>query len=67
MKGCDGERVYYDGASMIFLNTQMVAQGKQFSIGEIEMVTATVDLDDIFPVRSNASFGLQASKQTQVR
>ena len=66
MKGCDGERVYYDGASMIFVNTKMVAQGNQFSIDEVEMVTATVDLDDIFPARNGACFGLQVSRQTQV-
>ena len=65
LKGCDGERVYYDGASMIFANTKMVAQGNQFSIDEVEMVTATVDLDDIYPARHGTSFGLQVSRNSK--
>ena len=35
MRGCDGERVYYDGSSMIFLNGDMGAQGAQFSVDEV--------------------------------
>ena len=45
--GCDGERVYYDGCAMIAINGQIVAQGQQFSISEVEVLTATVDLEDV--------------------
>ena len=33
--GCDGERVYYDGCSMIAVNGHIVAQGSQFSISDV--------------------------------
>ncbi|XP_041351300.1 glutamine-dependent NAD(+) synthetase-like, partial [Gigantopelta aegis] len=45
--GCDGERVYYDGGSMVAVNGQLVAQGPQFSLGEVHVTTATVDLEDV--------------------
>ena len=34
-KGCDGERVYYDGSAMIAVNGRIVAQGSQFSVKEV--------------------------------
>ncbi len=34
-KGCDGERVYYDGCAMIAINGEIVAQGTQFSLKEV--------------------------------
>ncbi|KAJ8315536.1 hypothetical protein KUTeg_007686 [Tegillarca granosa] len=33
--GCDGERVYYDGSSMIAVNGDLYAKGPQFSIQEV--------------------------------
>lgn len=33
--GCDGERVYYDGGSMIAVNGQIVAEGPQFTLDEV--------------------------------
>ncbi|XP_046583334.1 LOW QUALITY PROTEIN: glutamine-dependent NAD(+) synthetase-like [Haliotis rubra] len=45
--GCDGERVYYDGGSMISVNGELVAQGPQFSLQEVIVTTATFDLEDI--------------------
>lgn len=35
MLGCDGERVYYDGTSCIYLNGEPLAQGAQFSLNEV--------------------------------
>jgi hypothetical protein len=35
LRGCDGERVYYDGCSMIAINGRMLAQGEQFSPHEV--------------------------------
>ncbi|KAL2220291.1 putative NAD synthase [Thermoascus aurantiacus ATCC 26904] len=62
-QGCDGDRLYYDGCAMIVVNGYLVAQGSQFSLNDIEVVTATVDLEEVRSFRSNASRGLQASKQ----
>ena len=62
MRGCDGERVYYDGCLMIVVNGKVVAQGAQFSLQEVEVLTSTVDLDDVQSFRgSTPTFGANAS------
>ena len=38
-QGCDGDRLYFDGCSMISVNGAVVAQGSQFSLNEVEVVT----------------------------
>lgn len=35
LMGCDGERVFYDGCSMIAVNGGIVAQGPQFSLKDV--------------------------------
>ena len=45
MRGCDGERVYYDGNSFIAVNGKIVAQGSQFSLNEV------VELFDFVPFK----------------
>ncbi|KAJ5251378.1 hypothetical protein N7489_001788 [Penicillium chrysogenum] len=63
-QGCDGDRLYYDGCAMIVINGEIVAQGSQFSLNDVEVVTATVDIEEVRTYRCNASRGLQASKQS---
>ncbi|KAJ8249474.1 hypothetical protein GJAV_G00235840 [Gymnothorax javanicus] len=46
-KGCDGDRLYYDGCSLIAINGKIVAQGKQFSLDDVDVVTATLDIEDV--------------------
>ncbi|XP_067902630.1 glutamine-dependent NAD(+) synthetase isoform X1 [Heterodontus francisci] len=46
-KGCDGDRLYYDGCAMIAVNGYLVAQGSQFSLDDVEVITATQDLEDV--------------------
>ncbi|KAF5905087.1 glutamine-dependent NAD(+) synthetase isoform X1 [Clarias magur] len=46
-KGCDGDRLYYDGCAMIAINGDIVAQGTQFSLDDVEVLTATLDLEDV--------------------
>lgn len=46
-KGCDGDRLYYDGCSMIAINGDVVSQGTQFSLEDVEVLTATLDLEDV--------------------
>lgn len=36
-KGCDGDRLYYDGCAMISMNGATVAQGSQFSLDDVVM------------------------------
>jgi NAD+ synthase (glutamine-hydrolysing) len=61
-QGCDGERVYYDGCPLIIVNGNVVAQGSQFSLNDVEVITATVDLEQVLSFRaSNISRGMQAT------
>eukprot|EP00750_Incisomonas_marina_P014578 INCI17689.3.p1 GENE.INCI17689.3~~INCI17689.3.p1 ORF type:complete len:681 (-),score=110.69 INCI17689.3:393-2435(-) len=61
--GCDGGRLYYDGCSMIFVNGVAYAQASQFSMKEVEVVTATIDLDQIRSHRAAVSSrSLQAAR-----
>lgn len=46
-KGCDGDRLYYDGCSMIAINGDIVAQGIQFCLDDVEVLCATLDLEDV--------------------
>lgn len=48
---------------MIVVNGTIVAQGSQFSLRDVEVVTATVDIEDVRTARSSPSRGLQANKQ----
>uniref|UniRef100_A0A8C7DT22 Glutamine-dependent NAD(+) synthetase n=1 Tax=Oncorhynchus kisutch TaxID=8019 RepID=A0A8C7DT22_ONCKI len=46
-KGCDGDRLYYDGCATVAINGDIVAQGRQFSLDDVEVVTAILDLEDV--------------------
>ncbi|KAK9463914.1 uncharacterized protein V1516DRAFT_632342 [Lipomyces oligophaga] len=59
-RGCDGDRLYYDGCPLIVVNGKVVGQGSQFSLKDVEVVTATVDLEDVRSYRSFMSHGIQS-------
>uniref|UniRef100_A0A6Q2YS41 Glutamine-dependent NAD(+) synthetase n=1 Tax=Esox lucius TaxID=8010 RepID=A0A6Q2YS41_ESOLU len=40
-KGCDGDRLYYDGCAMVAINGDIVAQGTQFSLDEVVRTSLT--------------------------
>ncbi|XP_012555047.1 glutamine-dependent NAD(+) synthetase isoform X1 [Hydra vulgaris] len=61
IKGCDGERLYYDGPCMIFKNGELVGQGKQFSLNEVEVVSSTIDLEEVSLYRRSSQFGTKTS------
>ncbi|KAJ6933797.1 glutamine-dependent NAD(+) synthetase [Populus alba x Populus x berolinensis] len=66
-QGCDGGRLYYDGCSCVVVNGEVVAQGSQFSLRDIEVVTAQVDLDAVASLRGSiSSFQEQASCKNTV-
>lgn len=66
-RGCDGDRLYYDGCALIAVNGKIVAQGSQFSLKDVEVVTATVDLEEVRSYRAAVmSRSLQAAA-TDVR
>jgi NAD+ synthase (glutamine-hydrolysing) len=60
-RGCDGGRMYYDGGAIIVCNGKVLAQASQFSVNDVQVITATVDLDDVRSYRASIpSFGIQA-------
>lgn len=62
--GCDGGRLYYDGSALVALNGTILKQGAQFSVkSEVNVVVATVDLDEVLEYRMGAtSSGVQAAQ-----
>ncbi|XP_057773674.1 glutamine-dependent NAD(+) synthetase-like isoform X2 [Salvia miltiorrhiza] len=65
--GCDGSRVYYDGCSCIVANGDVVAHAQQFSLKDVDMAIAQVDLDKVTNLRlSNSSYREQASCKKKV-
>jgi NAD+ synthase (glutamine-hydrolysing) len=63
-RGCDGDRLYYDGCAMILVNGEVVAQGSQFSLNDVEVIIATLDLEEVRAYRSAISRGLQAARSS---
>lgn len=47
LKGGDGNRLYFDGSSMITSSGRMLAQAPQFSIDSVDVVVGVVDLDKV--------------------
>ena len=50
---------------MIICNGEILAQGSQFSLNDVEVVTATVDLDEVRSARFAPSLRMQAAQQPQ--
>lgn len=46
-RGCGGDRTYSDGCAMIFVNGELVAQGRQFFLEDVEIVTATIPFPEV--------------------
>ncbi|KAF5938515.1 hypothetical protein HYC85_022774 [Camellia sinensis] len=66
-QGCDGGRLYYDGCSCVVVNEDVVAQGSQFSLKDVEVVVAQIDLDAVASLRGSIScFQEQASCKPKV-
>ena len=66
-QGCDGGRLYYDGCALIAVNGAVVAQGSQFGPADVEVVTATADLEKVRSFRGAfASRMAQASRARPV-
>lgn len=66
-RGCDGGRLYFDGCCMIALNGNLVKIGSQFSLKDVEVVSAVVDLDTIKSMRvafKSRAIQAGASKRT---
>jgi len=67
-RGCDGNRMYFDGCAMIVLNGKLLAQGDQFSLRDVQVVTATVCLEEIKNYAGGSSSrGIQAADSVGVQ
>lgn len=64
-RGCDGAaRLYFDGGAIIVCNGKVLAQAPQFSLEDVTVISATVDLDDVRSYRAHIpSFGVQAIRE----
>lgn len=63
-QGCDGGRLYFDGGALMFVNGECVGQASQFSLRDVEVIAATVELDDVRSFRGAiASRNAQAAAQ----
>ena len=66
-KGCDGGRLYFDGCASICVNGDVVGQASQFSLNDVEVITAVIDLDDIRRHRhGTGSLQVQSSQSKQI-
>ncbi|WVQ94011.1 NAD+ synthetase [Kwoniella sp. CBS 9459] len=61
-RGCDGDRLYYDGACLIAMNGQVLARGPQFTLSDVDVVTATVDLGAVRAHRTVSSRRMQSAQ-----
>lgn len=61
-QGCDGDRLYYDGCALIAVNGRIIAQGSQFSLNDVEVISATINIDDVRNYRGRSSRNMQASQ-----
>ena len=57
--GCDGGRLYYDGCCCVVVKGEVVAQGSQFSLKDLEIVVAQVELERVASLRGSISCFLE--------
>jgi NAD+ synthase (glutamine-hydrolysing) len=53
--GCDGNRLFFDGSSMIFLNGSLIKQASYFSLKTVEIISANINLRDVRSYRQASS------------
>lgn len=46
-RGCDGSRLYFDGACMIAMNGNFLGVSSQFQLKDIDVVSAAVDMAEV--------------------
>ncbi|KIW65049.1 NAD+ synthetase [Phialophora macrospora] len=64
--GVDGEaRMMFDGSSMILCNGRVLKQSTQFSLKPVEVITATIDLEEVRSYRSSISRNVQGAAQPE--
>ena len=54
-RGCDGGRLYYDGSALVVMNGRVYDQAKQFDVSDVQVITSTVDLEEVRSYRASVS------------
>uniref|UniRef100_A0A182N052 Glutamine-dependent NAD(+) synthetase n=1 Tax=Anopheles dirus TaxID=7168 RepID=A0A182N052_9DIPT len=69
LRGCDGQRVYFNGCSAVALNGAIIARGRQFALNEVEVTVTSFDLQDVRAYRGalRSRSSLAASAPTYPR
>jgi NAD+ synthase (glutamine-hydrolysing) len=52
-----------DGCALIVANGKVLAQGSQFSLNDVEVITATIDLEEVRSYREQKSRAMQTRDQ----
>jgi NAD+ synthase (glutamine-hydrolysing) len=64
LEGGDGDRLYFDGRSIIAVNGKIINVEDGFTLKDVQVMTEEIDLSNILSYRMrNNSFGTQASKE----
>lgn len=63
--GCDGGRLYFDGGSFISMNGKILSEGRRFGLDEVEITSATIDLNEISTYRSSIKSRCAQASQNQ--
>ncbi len=65
-RGGDGDRLYFDGCASICVNGQFLAQGEQFSLKDIQVLTVCIDVEQVSIYRNRIrSFQVQGEKSAR--
>ena len=65
LEGGDGDRLYFDGGSMIYKDGEMIAMETRFDLMDVKVLTREIDLSSILRNRlKNNSYETQASLET---
>jgi NAD+ synthase (glutamine-hydrolysing) len=68
LEGGDGDRLFFDGRSIIAVNGQIVNIEDGFTLRDVQVMTEDIDLGSILSYRMrNNSFGTQASKEKRFK
>jgi predicted amidohydrolase len=65
--GCDGERLFFDGGSLIALNGKVISEEERFRLVNYSILTRNISLDEIRAYRlKGASIQLQSSDVEEI-
>jgi len=68
LEGCDGERLFFDGRSMIGLNGEIIEMEDGFTLQDVQVINASIPLSSILSHRmKNNSFETQAANQQRFK